>query len=81
MYDNYEVKTGNTATDLAHGYVTITTKYSTFKNYIYFNSITSIYITVYINNWPDSRYIIFCVVKLVRNQCLLSAYKLCKIFV
>ena len=25
MYDNYEVKTGKTATHLAHGYVTITT--------------------------------------------------------
>ena len=25
MYDNYEVKTGNTATHLAHGYVNITT--------------------------------------------------------
>ena len=79
MYDNYEVKTGNTATHLGHGYVTITT--TAHLKIIYYNSITSIYINVYINKWPDSRYIIFCVVKLVRNQCLLSTFKLCKIFV
>ena len=79
MYDNYEVKTGNTATHLAHDYVTITT--TAHLKIIYYNSITSIYINVYIYKWPDSRYIIFCVVKLVRNQCLLSTFKLCKIFV
>ena len=37
MYDSYEVKTGNTATHLAHGYVTITTT-AHFK-IIYYNTI------------------------------------------
>ena len=76
MYDSYEGKTGNTATHLAHGYVTITTT-AHFK-IIYYNTIN---LYAYINRWPDSRYIIFCVVKLVRNQCLLLTFKLCKIFV
>ena len=37
MYDSYEVKTGNTAKHLAHGYVTITTT-AHFK-IIYYNTI------------------------------------------
>ena len=38
VYDNYEVKTGNTAAHLAHGYVTITT--TSHLKIIYFNNIT-----------------------------------------